>query len=295
MTAILNRVAESSASTGTGNFVLGGAYVNKFGPNVRTFANALNGLNLNFFYAIHHDTLAEFESGVGYLSSGQLVRHKVFTSSNGGALVNFSAGSKSVICANEASVRPLWSGGVFAGASTYQVPVNWSPTTGTMAMTADRVTISAYDLENETVVTNWMISVTTAGAASTFIRAALAERTASGTYRIVLDLGFVDCSTAGDKIFPSGLNVTIPAGRYFLLTHSNGTPTVRTFGGSAYPLQVGSSYGTAILFAWVALTAGTAANAAWPSTISGVGGSSNMSNNTGHPAVFYGETTARTY
>lgn len=68
MTAILNRVAESSTSTGTGNFVLGGAYVNKFGPNVRTFANALNGLTLNFYYDIHHDTLATPET---YSNAGQ--------------------------------------------------------------------------------------------------------------------------------------------------------------------------------------------------------------------------------
>lgn len=87
-----DNVRESATTTGTGNFSLGGAL-----NTGRAFSAALaNGDTCH--YAIHHATLNEWEVGLGtYQTSGNvLVRTTPLESSNAGAAVNFSAGTKSV-------------------------------------------------------------------------------------------------------------------------------------------------------------------------------------------------------
>lgn len=84
-----DRVKETATTTGTGNFTLAGAVT-----GFRTF-NAAVGIGPETYYCI--DNGAEWEVGEGYLtSSTTLVRDAVYSSSNGNALVNFSAGTKTV-------------------------------------------------------------------------------------------------------------------------------------------------------------------------------------------------------
>lgn len=94
-----DRVKETTTTTGTGNLTTAGAVT-----NYQTFNTAF-GLNVRFKYAIVDDTNNAWEVGEGYLSgSTTLVRDIVHASSNAGALVNFSAGTKNVfgdIAANE--------------------------------------------------------------------------------------------------------------------------------------------------------------------------------------------------
>ena len=91
MPALADRVQETSTTTGTGNFTLLGAVT-----NYQDFNTAI-GQNIEFSYTIRHQTLAEWETGFGYLSaSTTLVRTEARESSNSGALVNFSAGTKDV-------------------------------------------------------------------------------------------------------------------------------------------------------------------------------------------------------
>ncbi len=214
MTAILNRVAESSTSTGTGNFVLAGAYVNKFGPNVRTFANALNGLTLNFYYDIHHDTLAEFEHGIGFLSSGQLVRSLVIRSSNGDAAVNFSGGSKSVISAvlpDALALEPLNCNGTTQFRKTFFAKHGDS----SIALTANRLYLLPYTNMREIDVTGVAINVTTVSATAGHVaRIGLFEHNANRGYRLVQDYGTVAMDgTAGARIINT--NFRLPVGTYY--------------------------------------------------------------------------------
>lgn len=91
MGQIADRVQETSTTTGTGDFTLAGAVA-----GFRTFQSAF-ALNTFVSYAIVMGT--EWEVGNGFLlSSSVLVRHTVKSSSNAGALVNFSAGTKQVFC-----------------------------------------------------------------------------------------------------------------------------------------------------------------------------------------------------
>jgi hypothetical protein len=88
-----DRVKESSNTTGTGTFSLGGAY-----SGFQSFS--VIGNSNTTYYAIVNLSAAEWEVGIGtYTASGAtLSRDTVLESSNSGSAVNFSAGIKDVFC-----------------------------------------------------------------------------------------------------------------------------------------------------------------------------------------------------
>jgi hypothetical protein len=96
MSIFADRVKETATTTGTGDFTLDGAVT-----GYRTF-NAAQGTNVWFDYCIEAVDgsgvpSGDWEVGQGYLSaSTTMVRNRVWASSNAGALVNFSAGTKNV-------------------------------------------------------------------------------------------------------------------------------------------------------------------------------------------------------
>ena len=91
-----DRVKETSTTTGTGDFTLGGA-VSQFKSFSSRFATGTPLSADPLYYAIVGQSGTEWEVGRGYLSgSSTLVRSVVFGSSNSDALVNFSAGTKDV-------------------------------------------------------------------------------------------------------------------------------------------------------------------------------------------------------
>lgn len=87
---IADRVRESSTTSGTGTFSLSGAVV-----GYQTFSAAIGNGNTTY-YTISNPGTTEWEVGIGTVSAGQLARSTILDSSNGGALVNFSAGTKDV-------------------------------------------------------------------------------------------------------------------------------------------------------------------------------------------------------
>jgi hypothetical protein len=96
-----DRVKETSTSIGTGTFNLDGAE-----DSFETFVSGIGSGNTTY-YCIFGGT--EFEVGLGTVTSGTpdtLSRDTVITSSNGDALVNFSAGDKQVFCTLPASKTP---------------------------------------------------------------------------------------------------------------------------------------------------------------------------------------------
>jgi hypothetical protein len=90
---VKDRIKESTITTGTGTITLAGAT-----GAYQTFAAIGNGNTT--YYAIYGLSSTEWEVGYGtYTSAGNtLSRDYVYASSNSGALVNFSAGTKDVIC-----------------------------------------------------------------------------------------------------------------------------------------------------------------------------------------------------
>lgn len=88
---VADRVKETTTTTSTGTVTLLGA-----STGYQSFA-AIGNSNTTY-YTIAHQTLSEWEVGIGtYTSSGTtLSRDTVLASSNSGSLVNFSAGTKDV-------------------------------------------------------------------------------------------------------------------------------------------------------------------------------------------------------
>lgn len=139
---LADRVKETTTTTGTGTITLGGAVT-----GYQSFSAVGNGNTT--YYTIAGQNTSEWEVGIGtYTSSGTtLSRTTVLASSNAGALVTFSSGTKdvfvtypagySVVSSNNSGttgqvltssgtgVAPTWSS-LAAGGSTTQVQYNSS-------------------------------------------------------------------------------------------------------------------------------------------------------------------------
>jgi hypothetical protein len=87
-----DRVRDTSTTTGTGAFTVSGSAPTGY----RTFS-AVCSTSDTFWYAIAHQSAAEWEVGLGtYSSSNTVTRTTVLKSSNSNSAVSFSAGTKDV-------------------------------------------------------------------------------------------------------------------------------------------------------------------------------------------------------
>jgi len=97
-----DRVLDSSTSTGTGAFVVSGTPATGY----RTFS-AVMSVGDTCYYSIQGQTTAEFEVGLGtYSSANTITRTTVYSSSNSGSAVTFSAGTKNIFLTAVASRSP---------------------------------------------------------------------------------------------------------------------------------------------------------------------------------------------
>jgi DNA-binding beta-propeller fold protein YncE len=143
-----DRVKETTTSVGTGTVTLAGA-----ATGFQSFAAVGDG-NATY-YAIAGQTGNEWEVGVGtYTASGTtLSRTTVLSSSTGGTLVNFSAGTKDVFCTypseksvyiDEAGILTLSENVISTGSiegSSFVIPTN---TTDAVLIKDDNLTAWAY-------------------------------------------------------------------------------------------------------------------------------------------------------
>jgi len=87
-----DRVRDTSTTNGTGAFSVSGTAPTGY----RTFSDVLS-VSDTCWYAIQHQTAAEWEVGLGtYSSLNTITRTTVLASSNSGSAVNFSAGTKDI-------------------------------------------------------------------------------------------------------------------------------------------------------------------------------------------------------
>ena len=94
-----DRVLDSSTSTGTGAFVVSGTPA----AGYRTFSSVMS-VGDTCYYSIQGQTTSEWEVGLGtYSSANTLTRTTVYSSSNAGSAVTFSAGTKDVFITMAAS------------------------------------------------------------------------------------------------------------------------------------------------------------------------------------------------
>ena len=143
---IKDRVKVSTSTTGTGTISLGTAATG--------FQNfSVIGTGNTTYYAISSATSTEWEVGIGTytLSGSTLSRDTVLSSSDGGSLVNFSAGAKDVICTYP-SERAIY----LDSAGSYPVQNTFNGlTAATATLTAGTITTApsiGTDIANKTYV-----------------------------------------------------------------------------------------------------------------------------------------------
>ena len=94
-----DRVRDTTTSTGTGAFTVSGSAPSGY----NTFSNVASTSD-TFYYAIQHQAASEWEVGLGtYSSANTITRTTVYSSSNSGSAVNFSAGTKDIFITLAAS------------------------------------------------------------------------------------------------------------------------------------------------------------------------------------------------
>ena len=131
-----DRVKESSTTTGTGTFTLGGATT-----GFQSFSAIGDGNST--YYSIVNASAGEWEVGIGtYTASGTtLSRDTVLESSNSGSAVDFGAGSKDVFVTYPAERAVTGSEGYVENSAT--VTQSSSLKAGYNAMSAGPVTIES--------------------------------------------------------------------------------------------------------------------------------------------------------
>ena len=136
---IADRVKDSTTTTGTGTITLSGTAPAGY-QNFSVIGNANTT-----YYCIAGQTGSEWEVGVGtYASSGTtLARTTVLSSSNAGAAVNFSAGTKDVFVTypSEYSAYTGGSQGIVLNNTT--VSANYTIATGVNGFSVGPVTVGS--------------------------------------------------------------------------------------------------------------------------------------------------------
>lgn len=141
---VKDRVQETTTTTGTGTLTLAGAVT-----GFQTFSSAIGNGNTTW-YAIFSNGGTEWEVGLGTVAAGTLARTTVTESSNAGALVTFSAGTKNVICTypaeqsvyfNATNKVAVTGGAIWENSNT--ISSSYTITSGTNAISAGTVTVSS--------------------------------------------------------------------------------------------------------------------------------------------------------
>ena len=156
---LADRVQEVTTTTGTGTVTLGGAVT-----GFQSFAVIGNGNTT--YYTIAGQNTTEWEVGIGtYTSSGTtLARTTVLSSSNAGALVNFSAGTKTVFV-TQPSERTVYVDSANTSVSVPQLSATSITDSGNLTFTGTGNRITG-DFSNATVANRLMFQTSTVNSAT---------------------------------------------------------------------------------------------------------------------------------
>lgn len=232
-----NNIAETSTSTGTGNFTLAGAWsqTGTFNTGNQTF-NGYYGVNHVFPYMIR-DTSGNWESGEGYLSaSTTLVRQNVFNNSLGTtAKISFSSGDKIVFVPTDARAF----GSRMLNQVNYVLSSNFLGIRGSVTLSANRLYITPHIIQAPTHLTTLAHIVRTAATTGStmrvgiynLIRQPLNGNGYDSNFTLLADLGTVAVDTTGTKAITCDLK--LGQGVYGIATISNGAPALMGTGTTA--------------------------------------------------------------
>ena len=223
-----NNIAETSTSTGTGNFTLAGA--------IYDTANYVYGFTFNSFYGTSHvfpyrieDTAGNWELGEGYLSaSTTLVRQNVFNNSLGTtAKIDFPAGSKRVFVPTDARAF----GARMLNKVNYSLTGQSSGIRGEITLTANRMYVTPTLITAPVRISTIAYTCTLQAASSTMrigiynmIKQPDTGNNYDSVFTLLVDLGTVDTSTTGIKFINT--DIKLGQGVYGFAVISNGAPRI---------------------------------------------------------------------
>jgi hypothetical protein len=186
-----DRVRDTSTTAGSGSFSVSGTAPTGY----RTFSAVLS-VSDTFYYSIQHQTLNEWEVGLGtYSSANTFSRTTIYSSSNAGSAVTFSAGTKDVFITMAASRTPQLdaSGNVTPATGTY--------TRTTITATAGQTSFTAnYTVNYVEVYVNGILLNSADYTATTGTTVVLASAAAAGD---IIDVFAINIGT-----FTGGVTIT---------------------------------------------------------------------------------------
>jgi len=168
-----DRVRDTSTTAGSGSFSVSGTAPTGY----RTFSAVLS-VNDTFYYSIQHQTLNEWEVGLGtYSSANTFARTTIYSSSTSGSAVTFSAGTKDVFITMAASrslqldasgnVTPAFGGGPYTRttftATAGQTSFTASYTVGYVQVYVNGILLNSADYTATTGTTVVLASAAAAG------------------------------------------------------------------------------------------------------------------------------------
>lgn len=239
-----NNIAETSTSTGAGDFTLSGAIVDA--------ENYIYCMSFHSFYGVNHffpyrieDASGNWELGEGYLSAAStLVRVNVFNNSLGdNTKINFPAGPKRVYVPTDARafgsrmlnrVNYYMPGPSIGGRSGVTLVANRLYVTPVLIMAPCVISAVAYNCETLAAGTTARIGI------YNLVKQPDTSANFSGRFPLLVDLGTIDTSTTGIKFINT--NFKLGQGVYGFALISNGAP--RLTGTNTNIMDMGFSLNT---------------------------------------------------
>jgi hypothetical protein len=134
---LADRIKENTTTTGTGTIVLGGAQT-----GYQSFA-VIGNANTTY-YTIADQTGPNWEVGIGTYYSGNvsLARTTILSSSNAGAVANFTAGTKDVFVTYPSETSALGGSGQAIIVNQANATANYTIAAGTNGLSVGPVTVA---------------------------------------------------------------------------------------------------------------------------------------------------------
>jgi hypothetical protein len=267
MALVVNdRVKETSTTTGTGTFDLGGAV-----SGFESFVTAIGNGNTTYYSIVNEN--GEFEVGLGTVTDAAtdtLSRDTIISSSNSDAAVNFSAGTKNVFCTLPASKAVILdaSGNIVAnnGSNLTNLDAD-NLASGTLPDARFPATLPA---ANGSALTNLNASNLDSGTVPD-ARFPATLPAASGVNLTSLNASNLASGTVPIARFPA----TLPAANGSALTDLNATNLASgTVPDARFPATLPAANGSALTaLNATQLTSGTVPDARFPATLPALNGS----------------------
>lgn len=291
---LANGIKQTSTTSGTGALTI--ANVTGSVPLAAAFA-----IGQLFAYSIYTggDSAPAFrEAGLGYLSaSNTLVRAKVSATFDGSTYnqssptaTDFGGASVTIICTPHAGTLESMLPTVdktSASVARYIQSAGRNMNQTSLALSPLRLYYMPFLLKTAAPIVSLMLSVGTAGAASTTARLGLYAMTENGyPGQLLATTGALDVSTTGQKVGTLATPLNLPPGWYVLAVVSDGGPSVNaaTTGGSN--MIGGNPFGYTTSLAIIDMRSENIASAVLPTVANAT--TSALGSNTHNPIVYVG-------